>query len=115
MEKKQLKAKSNYNYLIDEIKKQMTLNDNNFIHSFLSIISYEKKFTFEELRDILFYLHNIDITDDSDYNVFNLIVAMRDNLNKNDFYELFHNNSYDQFIIDNLQEYLETNVFLQNL
>ena len=32
---------------------------------------------------------------------------MRDNLNKNDFYELFHNNSYDQFIVDNLQECLE--------
>lgn len=110
MENKQLKAKSNYNYLIDEIKKQMILNDNNFIHSFLSIVSYEKKFTFEELRDMFFYLHDINITDDSDYNLFNLIVEMRDNLNKEDFYELFHNNSYDQFIVDNLQEYLEKNI-----
>ena len=60
--------------------------------------------TFDEIINILYWYYEIEITDDKEYDLFNLIVEIRDNNTCKDFYDFLFTSSLDSFISDQLEE-----------
>ena len=60
--------------------------------------------SFDEIKNILYWYYEIEITDDKEYDLFNLIVEIRDNNTCKNFYDCLFTSSLDSFISGQLEE-----------